>query len=49
MLALGFDYASSTYVVLQSNDAGTTFTSKLYTSDAKATMTGIEIASETVR
>jgi hypothetical protein len=44
VLALAFDYASSTYLVLQSTDAGTTFTSKLYTSDAKATMTGIEIA-----
>lgn len=44
VLALAYDYASSTYLVLQSTDAGSTFTSKLYTSDAKATMTGIEIA-----
>ena len=35
---------SSTYLVLQSIDTGATFSSKLYTSDAKATMTGIEIA-----
>lgn len=44
VLALAFDANSSTYVVLQSTDAGATFTSKLYTSDPKATMTGIEIA-----
>ncbi len=44
VLALAHDYTSSTDAVLQSTDAGTTFTSKLYTSDAKATMTGIEIA-----
>ncbi len=44
VLALAFDSKSSTYVLLQSTDAGATFTSKLYTSDAKATMTGIEIA-----
>jgi hypothetical protein len=44
VLALALDPTSSTYVVLQSTDTGATFTSKLYTSDAKATMTGIEIA-----
>ena len=44
VLAEAFDYTSSTYVVLQSTDSGATFTSKLYTSDPKATMTGIEIA-----
>ena len=44
VLALAFDYSSSTYAVLQSTDAGNTFTSRLYTSDAKATMSGIEIA-----
>jgi len=44
VLAEAFDYTSSTYTVLQSTDTGATFTSKLYTSDAKATMTGIEIA-----
>jgi hypothetical protein len=44
VLAEAFDYTSSTYLVLQSTDNGATFTSKLYTSDPKATMTGIEIA-----
>jgi hypothetical protein len=44
VLAVAFDSTSSTYSVLQSTDAGATFTSKLYTSDAKAGVTGIEIA-----
>ncbi len=44
LLALAYDYTATTYVVLQSTDQGNTFTSKLYTSDAKATMSGVEIA-----
>jgi hypothetical protein len=44
VLAEAFDSTSSTYVVLQSTDSGATFSSKVYTSDAKATMFGIEIA-----
>ena len=44
VLAVAFDYTTTAYSVLQSNDGGVTFTTALYTGAAKESIDGVEIA-----